>query len=94
VVVTVEEHSVVGGLGGAVAEWAVDRPRQGARLVRVGTADAFIHEAYEQGHARQHYGLTVESIVERTLRALAPGGPDGAVGSVHKAGARVGMTVG
>ncbi|MEI6500956.1 MAG: transketolase C-terminal domain-containing protein, partial [Armatimonadota bacterium] len=36
-VVTIEEHSLLGGLGGAVAEWLVDRPARAGRLLRVGT---------------------------------------------------------
>jgi transketolase len=80
-VATVEEHSLVGGLGGAVAEWLADRPGRRARLLRVGCADTFLHETCEQQHARQHFGLTAEAIVERTLRGLdgkrADGGRDG-----------------
>ncbi len=69
-VVTIEEHSLLGGLGGSVAEWLADRPPQRARLVRVGTADAFMHEAGNQEYARRHYGLTPERIADRTLRVL------------------------
>lgn len=76
VVVTVEEHSLVGGLGGAVAEWYVDRPGQRARLLRAGTADAFIHEAGDQEHARRHFGLTPDVIAERTLQAMGRRTPE------------------
>jgi transketolase len=65
VIVTIEEHSVVGGLGGSVAEWLADRPPQRARLLRIGTADAFLREAGEQEHARAHYGLTARLIVDK-----------------------------
>ncbi len=76
-VVTIEEHSLLGGLGGSVAEWLVDRPPQRARLVRVGTADAFMHEAGNQEYARRHYGLTPERIADRTLRVLRWRAPEG-----------------
>jgi transketolase len=69
-VVTVEEHSLVGGLGGAVAEWVVDRPPQRAQLLRVGTADGFIHETGNQEYARRYFGLTAEKIAERTFQAM------------------------
>jgi len=69
VVVTIEEHSLIGGFGSAVAEWLADRSPSAARLLRIGTADRFIHEAGDQAHARSWYGLTAESIVERTLAA-------------------------
>lgn len=65
VVVTVEEHSILGGLGGSVAEWLSDRPCQKARLLRVGVGDAFLYEAGDQDHARQHFGLTPEKIAEK-----------------------------
>jgi transketolase len=70
VVATVEEHSVLGGLGSAVAEWLVDRLPQRARLLRFGTADEFLHEAGDQEHARRHFGLTAEDIARRVLAAL------------------------
>jgi transketolase len=57
-VVTVEEHSRLGGFGAAVAEWVSDQPRAFASLCRLGTADEFLHEAGEQEHARAHFGLT------------------------------------
>ncbi len=65
VVVTLEEHSISGGLGGSVAEWLADRPPQKARLLRIGTADAFLYEAGQQDHARQAYGLTPDKIAEK-----------------------------
>jgi transketolase len=68
-VVTVEEHSILGGLGGCVAEWLADRPPQPGRLIRIGTADHFLHEAGEQDHAREHYGLTPEKIAAKILGA-------------------------
>lgn len=61
-VVTVEEHSRIGGLGGAVAEWKVDHPEAAAPLLRLGTADEFLHVASEQEHARHHFGLTAEQM--------------------------------
>jgi transketolase len=72
-VVVLEEHSMLGGFGGAVAEWLSDYARRCARLLRVGTSDAFLYEAAEQAHARERYGLTVASIVERITTHLAIG---------------------
>lgn len=69
-IVTVEEHSTLGGLGGSVAEWLSDRPLSKTRLIRVGTADTFLHGGGGQDWARAHFGLTAEAIVGRTLDAL------------------------
>jgi len=68
VVATVEEHSVLGGLGGSVAEWLADRPAQRARLLRIGTADEFLHESGEQDYARERFGLTPEAVAGATLK--------------------------
>lgn len=67
-VVTVEEHSVHGGLGGSVAEWLADRPPQRARLYRIGTADAFFREAGEQDYAREYFGLTAGNVAASAAR--------------------------
>ena len=70
VVVTLEEHSILGGLGGSVAEWMSSRTGLNARLLRIGTADEFLHETTNQILARRHYGLTAENVAARTLEAL------------------------
>lgn len=70
VVATIEEHSLIGGFGGAVAEWSVDNGPFAARLLRMGTADAFPHEAGETDHARAANGLSVAHIAERIIKAL------------------------
>jgi len=69
-VATVEEHSRIGGLGGAVAEWLADQPAQKARLERFGTADQFLHEAGNQDHARAYFGLTASRLAERVVARL------------------------
>ena len=71
VVATIEEHSLIGGLGSAVAEWLSDQAEPAARLVRIGTADRFLHEAGGQSYARQCYGLDTESICTK-IRDLLP----------------------
>jgi transketolase len=66
-VATAEEHSVLGGLGGSVAEWLSDHPDLGGRLVRFGTRDEFLHETCEQESAREIFGLTPENISSRLM---------------------------
>jgi transketolase len=68
-VVTIEEHSLAGGFGSAVAEWKVDQVYESkTRLIRLGCDDRYLHDAGEQDHARITYGLTATKIVE-ALRA-------------------------
>ncbi len=71
VIATVEEHSVIGGLGGAVAEWIADRPLRKASLVRIGVPDKFIHDPGSQSCIRGHCGLTPESISQKVLHTFA-----------------------
>ena len=61
-VVTIEEHSRIGGLGSAVAEWRADHIDSGARLLRFGTPDEFLHYSGEQQHALVSCGLTAEAM--------------------------------
>jgi transketolase len=70
IVATIEEHSVLGGLGGSIAEWASEFAYGSpTRLLRFGTADEFIHTTCEQEEAQEHSGLTAPAIVKRILRA-------------------------
>jgi transketolase len=70
VVATLEEHSILGGLGGSVAEWLSDQPDAKARLVRFGTADEFLHLTCEQEEAREHFGLTAANIAAKLESSL------------------------
>lgn len=65
VVVTLEEHSLIGGLSTSVAEWLVDSGPQRASLIRIGTPDAFLHDPGEQEHARELLGLSPKVIADR-----------------------------
>jgi transketolase len=67
IVATVEEHSVMGALGGSVAEWLADHPAPQSRLLRFGTRDEFLHETCEQESARHHFGLTAENIAAQII---------------------------
>jgi transketolase len=69
-VATVEEHSVLGGLGGSVAEWLCDQPRSFAALFRIGTPDAFFHRNGEQEHARELLGLVPDAMASRIAGRL------------------------
>ena len=60
--VTVEEHSIIGGLGGAVAEVMAEGER-GARLLRLGTPDVFGESAMPD-ELLAKYGLTAEGVAQ------------------------------
>jgi transketolase len=65
--VTVEEHSIIGGLGGAVAETLV--AREPVPLERVGVADTFA-ESGPYGELLDRYGLGVGDIAAAAQRAI------------------------
>ncbi|NLT07048.1 MAG: transketolase [Solirubrobacterales bacterium] len=67
-VVTAENHSVVGGLGSAVAE-ALAEAGAGVPLRRVGIEDRFA-ESGSRPYLFSRYGLSVQRIVERAWEAL------------------------
>lgn len=67
-IVTAEEHSIIGGLGGAVAECLAERIP--TPLERVGVNDTYA-ESGPYTDLLQKYGLSVEAIVAAARRALA-----------------------
>ncbi len=68
-IVTAEEHSIIGGLGGAVTEILCGgRP---VPVERVGIADTFARTAPDTESLMDAYGLAVEDIVVAAKRALA-----------------------
>lgn len=70
-VVTIEEHSVLGGLGGSVAEIMAEIPGRSARLLRFGLEDKFSSTVGSQDYLRGHYGLSAKTIASRTAASLA-----------------------
>lgn len=70
IVASIEEHSLLGGLGSAIAEWLTDNYHQRAKLLRFGTQDIFMHKVGDQGYARQFFGLTAETISNKILNSL------------------------
>lgn len=69
-IVTCEEHNIVGGLGTAVAEVLAEAPSR-ARLLRVGIPDSYCTTVGTQSHLREQYGLNGKQIAQRILKELA-----------------------
>jgi len=67
-VVTVEEHQRIGGLGSAVAEYLSET--HPTRVVRIGIDDRF-GESGEPAELYEHFGLDADSIEERINAQLA-----------------------
>ncbi len=62
-IVTVEEHSIIGGLGSAVAE-VMAEAGSGSRLLRLGTRDVFGESGLADEVLEKH-GLTAAAVAER-----------------------------
>ena len=62
-VATLEEHSITGGLGSAVAEVLADSG-SGCPFTRIGLPSAFCREVGSQDYLRQLYGLSVEGVLQ------------------------------
>ncbi len=60
-VVTIENHSVIGGLGSGVAE-AIAEAGIGRRLVRLGLQDVYAHGA-SKGYLMREYGIDAAALV-------------------------------
>lgn len=70
-VLTVEEHGVTGGLGGAVAEVLSQATGRHAPLQILGVEGGFCQVVGSQGYLKARSGLSVEDIVTKAKRALS-----------------------
>ena len=68
VIVTAEEHSIIGGLGSAVAEVVTEECP--VPVLKVGIKDTF-GESGKPNELVKVYGLTVEAIVEHSKKAIS-----------------------
>lgn len=69
-IVSVEEQSLIGGLGGMLAEWIIDNRISSGNFIRIGTRDEFLYHAYTQAEAREYFGLSGEMIAEKVRAEL------------------------
>ncbi len=59
---TVEEHSIIGGLGGAVAEVLAESENSGVYFKRLGIESTFVSQVGNQEYLREFFGLSPEGI--------------------------------
>jgi transketolase len=86
VVITAENHSIIGGLGTAVAE-ALAESGLGRPLRRTGLADTFAEAALTAPYLFEKYGLTTQHLIDTAWSALArPGPPPRAPATVAEPG--------
>lgn len=68
--VSVEEHSVIGGFGSAVAEVVAERGPRKALFRRVGIRDRFSEEIGSRAHLKRFYGIDAAAIEKTVLETL------------------------
>jgi transketolase len=71
VLITVEEHTICGGLGGLVAETLMDHNTVPRRFRRIGLRVGFSSIVGSQEYLRKCYGLDADSIVEQVGELVA-----------------------
>ena len=69
-IVTVEEHNIMGGLGGAVAEVLMDKGVGDVQFKRLALPDVNVSKIGSQEWLRDQYGLGVKDIITE-LKGLA-----------------------
>jgi transketolase len=70
VLVTLEEHSIIGGLGGAVAEILCEAGLSGIRFQRIGLPSEFCSTVGDQDYLRCCFGLDSTSVFEKAMNLL------------------------
>ncbi|MEG0050142.1 MAG: transketolase C-terminal domain-containing protein [Clostridia bacterium] len=67
---TLEEHTIVGGFGGAVCETVSGFPENRARVVRLGLNDTYSAIVGTQAYLKQHFELDGAGVFKRVLAVL------------------------
>ena len=70
-IITVEEHSIIGGFGSAVSEWFIDNMKIDNSFLRIGTNDEFYKKSGSQNYARSVLGLSGNEISNRIIEFVS-----------------------
>jgi transketolase len=69
-IVTVEEHNIIGGFGGAVSEVLAEIGGTRANLLKIGLDDKYSSIVGTQKYLRDIYGMSARKIVEKVRRRI------------------------
>ncbi len=75
-IVTIEEHSIIGGLGSAVAEVLMESSLRRIRFKRLGVQDVFSEETEDTDHLYLRHHLTPPQIAEAAHDLIRSSGGD------------------
>ena len=65
--ITMEEHNVVGGVGGAVAEALSEVEEKHAVLYRAGLQDTYTSKIGNQDYLRDYYGMSADKVFTHVM---------------------------
>ena len=69
-IITVEENNVLGGLGGAVAEYCMEEGLYPKAFMRVGMRDVYSSVVGDQQYLRSHYKMDAKALVELVISKI------------------------
>ena len=72
-IITIEEHTIEGGLGSIVAEVCLENGVSTARFARIGLCDTFSSIVGSQTFLRKKYKMDAESIVQKVIEKMNVG---------------------
>ena len=70
-IVTCEEHNIIGGFGSAVAEILAETQGNKAFQIRIGLQDEYGVLVGNQKYLRDQYGMSAKKIAARILRSFS-----------------------
>jgi transketolase len=69
-IVTVEEHNIIGGFGSAISEVLAELPNSSSRVLRIGLNDKYSSIVGTQSYLRDIYGMSARKIVNKISELL------------------------
>ncbi|MGG3689494.1 transketolase family protein [Caldifermentibacillus hisashii] len=69
-IVTVEEHNIIGGFGSAVSEVLAELVRVSARVLKIGLYDKYSSIVGSQKYLRDIYGMSARKITEKVMKEI------------------------
>ena len=67
---TLEEHTILGGFGGAVCEYVSGKKGRRPRVVRIGLNDTYSAIVGNQQYLEHHFGLDAEGVAKRVMEEM------------------------